>query len=76
MVDVKSNVMIKESHIILDRDGWMNEWLAISCLFSTVFLSYEDNWWMIMKGCVQWNPVYDLKDLRLKRGTNPGPIDK
>ena len=26
--------------------------------FSTVFLSYEDDGLMIMKGCVQWEPVY------------------
>ena len=30
--------------------------------FSTVLQSYEDNEWMIMKGCVQWNPVYGLED--------------
>ena len=26
--------------------------------FSTVFQSYQDDGQMIMKGCVQWNPVY------------------
>ena len=26
--------------------------------FSTVLKSYQDDGWMIMKGCVQWNPVY------------------
>ena len=25
---------------------------------STVFQLYQDNGGMIMKGCVQWNPVY------------------
>ena len=24
----------------------------------TVFQSYQDDVWMIMKGCVQWNSVY------------------
>ena len=24
--------------------------------FSTVFLSYQDDGWVIMRGCVQWNP--------------------
>ena len=24
--------------------------------FLTVFLSYQDDVWMIMKGCVQWKP--------------------
>ena len=26
--------------------------------FSIVFESYQDDGRMIMKGCVQWNPVY------------------
>ena len=29
--------------------------------FSTVFQSYQDDGQMIMKGCVQWSPVYRLK---------------
>ena len=36
-------------------DGW------ITCdftSFSTVFQSYQDDGRMIIKGCVQWNPVY------------------
>ena len=36
-------------------DGWM------TCEFTsflTVFQSYQDDVWMIMKGCVQWNSVY------------------
>ena len=35
-------------------DGWM------TCKFTsfpTVFRSYQDNGLVIMKGCVQWNPV-------------------
>ena len=27
--------------------------------FSTVFQSYQDDECVIMKGCVQWNPVYN-----------------
>ena len=30
--------------------------------FSTVFQSYQDNGWMIIKGYVQWNLVYGLED--------------
>ena len=40
-------------------DGWM------TCnfrTFSTLFQSYQDDGWMIMKGCVQWNPVYGRED--------------
>ena len=36
-------------------DGWM------TCDFTsilTVFQSYQDNVWMIMKGCAQWNSIY------------------
>ena len=36
-------------------DGWM------TCNFTsflTVFQLYQDDVWMIMKGCVQWNSVY------------------
>ena len=29
--------------------------------FSTVFRSYQDDERLIMKGCVQWNPVYGEK---------------
>ena len=28
-----------------------------------------------MKGRVQRNPVYDLKDFRRQRESNPGPLD-
>ena len=34
-------------------DGWMIRNLTP---FSTVFKSYQDDRWMIMKGCVQWSP--------------------
>ena len=33
-------------------------------------------WLVIMKSCVQRNPVYVRKDSRLKRGSNPGPLDR
>ena len=39
--------------------------------FSTVFQSYQDDGQVIMKGCVQWNPVYDGKDC-LRQGLNQG----
>ena len=37
------------------NDGWM---ICDFTSFSTVFQSYQDDGRMIMKGCVQWNPVY------------------
>ena len=30
--------------------------------FLTVFQSYQEDDWMIMKGCVQWNSVYGWED--------------
>ena len=41
-------------------DGWMDEWMTCdftSCL--TVFQLYPGDKFVTMKGCVQWNPVYD-----------------
>ena len=38
-----------------DIDGWMT---CDFTSFLTVFQSYQDDVWMIMKGCVQWNSVY------------------
>ena len=37
-------------------DGWMTCDLTS---FLTVFQSYQDDVWVIMKGCVKWNSVYD-----------------
>ena len=31
-------------------------------VLSTVFQSYQDDGRVIVKGCVQWNPVYDVKN--------------
>ena len=53
------------------KDGWTCNFTSFQ---STVFQSYQDDGRVIMKGCVQWNPVYDWKDLRLRRGSNPGPL--
>ena len=42
------------------KDGWMDGWMT--CDFTPylkVFQSYLDNGWVIMRGCVQWNPVCD-----------------
>ena len=44
--------------------------------FSAVFQSYQDDRRVIMKRCVQWNPVHDCKDIRLRQGSNLGPLDQ
>ena len=48
----------------------------IDCVFqsfSTVFQSYQYHGWVIIAGCLQWNPVYVCvcKDSCIKRGSNP-----
>ena len=51
-------------------DGWMDGWIV------TLLQSYQDDGWVIMKGCVQWNPVHNWKALHLRLGSNPGPLDQ
>ena len=43
--------------------------------FSTEFQLYQDDG-LVVDGCVQWNPVYDCKYFRLKRGSNPDLLDQ
>ena len=60
-------------HGQLGMDGWM------TCdfpSFSTVFQSYQDNERSIMKGCVQWSPVYGGEESTVERGLNLVPLDQ
>ena len=41
-------------------------------IISTVFQSYQDGRWVIMKGCVRWNSVYILKRSSPQAGIEPG----
>ena len=42
---------------------WMDGWVTCDFMsFSTVFQSYQDDEMLIMKGCVQWNPLYGWED--------------
>ena len=53
--------------------------LGITCdftSFSAVFQSYQDNGKVIMKGCVQLNPVYSGKEFCIQRESNPGLLDQ
>ena len=55
----------------------MNGWIICDFTsFSTVFQLYQDDYWVIMKDCVQWNLVYSWEDSRLERGSNPGRLDQ
>ena len=43
---------------VVVRRGRMAGWMICDFTsFITVFQSYQDDVWMIMKGCVQWNSV-------------------
>ena len=44
-------------HEVQDLDGKMAD-LRFYVLFNSISV-ISDNWRMIMKDCVQWNPVYD-----------------
>ena len=46
-------------NLLMNAPGWMDDFDFMS--FSTVFQSYQDNG-QVIKGCMQWNPVYDLKN--------------
>ena len=55
-------IALRKAKIVYSRviciDGWMTcDFMS----FSTVFHSYKDNGWVIMKGCVQWNLNYRFK---------------
>ena len=45
--------------LVKKMDGWMTRDFTS---FLTVFQSYQDDVWMIMKGCVQWDSVYGWED--------------
>ena len=56
-------------------DGWTDGWMD-DFLFSTVFLPYQDNERTIMKGCVQWNPLYGLEDFASSGIRTRGPLEQ
>ena len=62
MVDLQFYVFSNSISVISGQWEGENEidgWMACDFTsFSTVFQSYQDDDWMIMKGCVQWNSVY------------------
>ena len=58
-------------------DGGMDGWVIYDFTsFSPVFQLYQDDDMIIMKGCVQWNPIYSRGDSRLEWGSNPGLLDQ
>ena len=72
-------LLLKESDPLLFSLGsWttleinIRKYLAKFTSLATVFQSYQEDGWVIMKGCVQQNPVYDTKNLGLGWGSNQG----
>ena len=57
VITLYANCMVKNRFIIsvYRMDGWMP---CDFTSFLTVIQSYQDDVWMIMKGCVQWNSIY------------------
>ena len=52
-------------------------WMTCNCnALLKVFQSYQDDGWVIIKGCVQWNLFYGWTDFRIKRGWNPLLLDQ
>ena len=44
--------------------GWMSDFRFTS--FFTVFQSFQNDGWVIMKGCIQWNPLYAFSGSRIR----------
>ena len=56
-LDLLAFLEVHQPHVVaIQDDGWMDDMRFY--VLSTVFQSYQDDGQMIMKGCVQWNPVY------------------
>ena len=56
---------------------WLADWMTCEFTsFATVFQSYEDDGWAIIKDHVQWNTVYDQINPRLGLGSNSRPLDR
>ena len=53
---------VKEKLKRQTEDGWTDGWMdgrLVIYVPLTVFQSYQDDLWVIMKGCVRQNRVYD-----------------
>ena len=42
--------------------------------FLSIFKSYKDDGRVIMKGSMQWNPIYIWKDIPIKQESNSVPL--
>ena len=55
---IHTTVDTSPSRTTLKSKYWDGRMTCDFMSFSKVFQSYQDDGRMIMKGCVQWNPVY------------------
>ena len=67
----KKRDFILYMHNTYPRCGWMG--ICNFTSFSTVFQAYQDDGWVIMEGCMQWDPVTVWKGSRPRQGSNPEP---
>ena len=59
MSEKNNDFPLQKKEGVVVRRGRMDGWrICDFTSFLTVFQSYQDDVWMIMKGCVQWNSVY------------------
>ena len=57
-------------------DGWMDGWMTCNFTsFLTVFQSYQDDAWMIMKGCVNGTP-FTVERISTQVRIELGPLDQ
>ena len=55
----------------------MDEWKACDITsFLKVFKSYQEDGWAILKGCMQWNPVYSWIDFHLQQDLDSRTLDQ
>ena len=59
-------VWLSSGGVISPKHGYM------TCNFTSIFQSYQNDGWVIMKGCVQWHIVYGWK-VPLRAGLEHGP---
>ena len=56
-------------------DGWIEDTI-LRLQYASHIRTTDDDGWVIIKGCVQWNPFTIEKEPRLKWVPNQGPQDQ
>ena len=68
------NSQIEKHLVSLSLKTFLMSFSLISslCAICNSIKPHQDRGWVIMKGCVNWSPVYDGKDFRLQQGLELG----